>query len=83
MDEFTTSRGVVVRIGDRFRDRKRTTVRTLRVDRLVPEYDRMTVHCTIVATDPPDPKLDGETRSMNVETLAGRRNFVRVEAVDS
>lgn len=78
MDEIMTACGEIVRLGDRFRDRERTAVRTLRVDQFEADYDQMIVHCTIISERVGDTVTQTNRRTaMNVETLVGR-NFVRV-----
>lgn len=77
MDEYRTAKDEIVRVGDHFRDTRKSNIRTLRVDRLEAEYAQTTAHCTVVRQE-----YNGEITtpnrptSMNAERLASR-SFTR------
>lgn len=85
MDEYTTSKGDAVHVGDHFRDTRQTNVRTLRVAGLEGSYVRgklidIAAHCIVVRQEH-DGAVTTPMRptSMNAERLV-TRSFARVEA---
>lgn len=79
MDEYRTASDEIVHIGDRFRDSRKSNVRTLRVDRLENEYFQVMAYCTVIRQEH-DGTITKPMRAteMRAERLVSRA-FVRVE----
>ena len=45
---FTTSKGLTIRPGDKFRDSRKSNIRTLLVDHLAEQLGVMRAHCIVV-----------------------------------
>ncbi|WP_067891268.1 hypothetical protein [Nocardia vaccinii] len=81
MNEFRTETGETVRVGDHFRDSRKSNIRTLRVDsietRHAGEHAYVVAHCVVVRQE-----YDGEvttpmrSTSMDADRLLSRA-FVR------
>lgn len=48
MDEYTTASGKVVRVGQLYRDSRKSNVRTLRVDGLTDQHGVVRANCLVV-----------------------------------
>lgn len=79
MDEYTSASGKIVRIGQLYRDSRKSNVRTLRVDGLTEHYGEAQAHCVVVRQEY-EGTITQPMRAtvMTVERLASR-TFVLVE----
>ncbi|WP_297625242.1 hypothetical protein [Nocardia sp.] len=70
MNEYKTRKGLVIRVGDEFRDTRESNIRTLRIDRLqMEDYGTVRAFCTVIRQE-----YDGEvTEPMRLTDMAADR----------